>query len=174
LTGAFRNYSASNGSHREPEWGVGLKARMASLSTLVVEDVEDFRRFLCTTLEQKTPCVVIGEASDGLEAVKKAEELQPDLILLDLGLPKLNGMEAARRIRLVAPNSKILIVSQEASVEVVVGAIRLGARGYLCKTDADELPVGVEALANGAQFVSSRLRHILPTERSPASNPGSS
>ena len=58
-------------------------AKMASLSTLIVEDREDFRQFLCTTLKEKTPCVVIGEASDGLEAVEKAEELQPDLILLD-------------------------------------------------------------------------------------------
>jgi DNA-binding NarL/FixJ family response regulator len=140
---------------------------MASLNTLVVEDLENFRRFLCTTLEEKTPCVVIGEASDGLEAVKKAEELQPDLVLLDLGLPKLNGMEVARRIRQLAPNSKILIVSQDSGVQVVLGAMRLGVRGYLCKSDVDELSIGVEALVNGAQFVSSRLRHLFPTERLP-------
>jgi DNA-binding NarL/FixJ family response regulator len=145
---------------------------MASLNTLVVEDLENFRRFLCTTLEEKTPCVVIGEASDGLEAVKKAEELQPDLVLLDLGLPKLNGMEVARRIRQLAPNSKILIVSQDSGVQVVLGAMRLGVRGYLCKSDVDELSIGVEALVNGAQFVSSRLRHLFPTERPAASNGG--
>ena len=125
-------------------------------------------------LKEKTPCVVIGEASDGLEAVEKAEELQPDLILLDLGLPKLNGMEAARRIRHLAPNSKILVVSQDASVEVVLGALRLGVRGYLYKSDADELSIGVEALVNGARFVSSRLRHILPTERAAPRDGGSS
>ena len=146
--------------------------RIALLNTLVVEDLEDYRRFLCTTLEEKTPCVVIGEASDGMEAVKKAEELQPDLVLLDLGLPKLNGMEVARRIRQLTPNSKILIVSQDSCVEVVLGAMRLGVRGYLCKSDVDELSIGVEALVNGAQFVSSRLRHIFPTERPAASNGG--
>ena len=97
-----------------------------------------------------------------MEAVKKAEELQPDLVLLDLGLPKLNGMEVARRIRQLAPNSKILIVSQDSCVEVVLGAMRLGVRGHLCKSDVDELSIGVEAMVNGAQFVSSRLRHILP------------
>ena len=138
---------------------------MASVNTLVVEDLESFRRFLCTTPEEKTHCLVICEASDGLEAVKKAEELQPDLVLLDLALPKLNGMEVARRIRQLAPNSKILIVSQDSSVEVVLGAMRLGVGGYLYKSDVGELSIGVEALVNGAQFVSSRLRHIFPTER---------
>jgi DNA-binding NarL/FixJ family response regulator len=145
----------------------------ASLNTLVVEDLEDFRRFLCATLKEQTPCVVIGEASDGLEAVKKAEELKPDLILLDLGLPKLKGMEAARRIRQLAPNSKILVVSQDSSVEVVLGALRLGVRGYLYKSDANELSIGVEALVNGAQFVSSRLGHILPKEEPLPSDGGS-
>lgn len=128
---------------------------MASLRTLIVEDREEFGQFLCATLEAKTPCVVIGEASDGLEAVKKAEELEPDLVLLDLGPPKLNGMEVARRIRQLAPNSKILIVSQDSCVEVVLGAMRLGVRGCLCNSDVDE----------HSMFVSSRLRHIFPTER---------
>lgn len=143
--------------------------KTASLNTLVVEDLETLRRFLCASLEEKTPCLVIGEASDGLEAVEKVEELQPDLVLLDLGLPKLNGMEVARRIRQLAPNSKILIVSQESGVEVILGAMRLGVQGYLYKSDVDELAIGVEALVNGAQFVSSRLRHIFPTER-PSNN----
>lgn len=99
--------------------------RIALLNTLLVENLEDYRRFLCTTLEEKTPCVVIGEASDGMEAVKKAEELQPDLVLLDLGLPKPNGMEVARRIRRLTPNSKTLMVGQDSCVEVVLGAMRL-------------------------------------------------
>ncbi len=79
---------------------------MASLNTLVAEDLEDFRRFLCTTLGEKTPCAAIGEASDGSEALKKAEELQPDLVLLDLGLPKLNAMEVARRNCQLALNAE--------------------------------------------------------------------
>src|SRR5204862_4944745 len=86
---------------------------------IVVDDYEPFRRFVCSMLEQRPELRVVGEASDGLEAVQKAEELQPDLILLDIGLPALNGMEAARRIRKLAPHSKILFVSMESSPEVV-------------------------------------------------------
>ncbi len=145
---------------------------MAPLKTLVVEDFDDLRRFLCATLEEKTRCVVIGEAANGLEALTKAEELQPDLILLDLGLPKLNGMEVARRLPQLSPGSKILIVSQDCSVEIVQGAMRLGVRGYLCKSDMEELPLGIEALVKGVQFVSSRLRHIFPTERLSANSNG--
>jgi DNA-binding NarL/FixJ family response regulator len=101
---------------------------------------------------------VIGEVSDGLEAVHKAEELRPDLILLDVGLPTLSGIEAARRIRKLSPTSKILFVSQESSTDVVEEALRLGATGYVVKTRAasDLLPA-VEAIRQGGQFVSSGL-----------------
>src|SRR6476619_4759124 len=100
---------------------------MAALRTLIVEDHEVFRALLCSLLENETQCVTVGEASDGLQAVQKAQELQPDLILLDLSLPKLNGMEAARRIRKVSPESKIIFLSQEPDPEIVQTALRLGA-----------------------------------------------
>jgi DNA-binding NarL/FixJ family response regulator len=102
---------------------------MASVRVLVVEDFEPFRRFLCSTLGNESDLQVVGEASDGLEAVQQAQALQPDLILLDIGLPTLNGIEAARRIRKVAPQSKILFVSQESSTDVVEEALGTGARG---------------------------------------------
>jgi DNA-binding NarL/FixJ family response regulator len=125
--------------------------------TLVVDDVDDFRHFLRSTLLEKTQCEVVGEASDGLQAVQQAEELQPDLILLDLGLPTLNGIEAARRIRRVSPNSKILFVTQNSSAEIAQGALRLGACGYLVKSDAADLPYAVETVLQGAKYVSSRV-----------------
>jgi CheY-like chemotaxis protein len=79
---------------------------MPCVRTLVVDDVDDFRHLLCSSLQEQTRCEVVGEASDGLQAVQQAEELHPDLILLDLGLPTLNGMDAARRIRKGSPNSR--------------------------------------------------------------------
>jgi DNA-binding NarL/FixJ family response regulator len=125
---------------------------------LVVEDFEPFRRFVCSTLGEQPRLQVVGESSDGLEAVQKAEALQPELIVLDIGLPSLNGIEAARRIRKVSPESKIVFISQESSAEVVEEAFRLGARGYVVKRRAgiDLLPA-IEAVRGNRQFVSRGL-----------------
>jgi len=131
--------------------------RMRHFRTLVVDDVEDFRQFLCSTLEQGTECEVVGEASDGLQAVLQAQQLQPDLILLDIGLPTLNGIEAARRIRKLSPNSKILFFTQNCSLEIAQGALKTGAIGYLLKSDATDLAWAVETVLRGEQFVSSRV-----------------
>jgi len=131
---------------------------MLCVRTLVVDDVDDFRNFLCSTLQEKTQCEVVGEALDGLQAVQQAKELQPDLILLDLSLPGLNGMEAFRRIRKPSPHSKVVILSQESSPEVVRGALRLGAVGYLLKSDANNLPQALDAVLRGAVFISTSLK----------------
>ena len=131
---------------------------MPSLTVLVVEDFEEFRLSLCLTIREKTQCQIIGEASDGLEAVRKAEEFQPDLILLDIGLPSLNGFDVARRIRKHSSNSKILFVSQHSDPEMVQAALRLGGRGYLLKSDAAELPFAIKTIFQGGQFLSSRLK----------------
>jgi hypothetical protein len=91
--------------------------------------------------------------------VQKAQELKPQLILLDIGLPKLNGIEAARQIKKVSPDSKILFVSQETSTDVLDEALKTGAEGYLCKMDAGgELFAAVEAVVHGNRYVSQSLR----------------
>jgi len=131
---------------------------MPTLRTLVVEDHEDLRKILRSMLRDTTECFIVGEASDGLEAVEQAKELLPDLILLDLSLPKLNGMEAARRIRKLLPDSKIVFLSQESSPEIVQGALRLGGVGYVLKSDAMELPLAVHAILQGEVFVSPRAK----------------
>jgi DNA-binding NarL/FixJ family response regulator len=131
---------------------------MPALRTLVVDDHAALRQLLRSILHEKTECVVVGEASDGLQATEQCKELQPDLILLDLSLEKLNGMEVGRRIRELSPHSKIVFLSQECSPEVVQGALRLGASGYLLKSDATELPLAIHAILKGEVFISSRVK----------------
>jgi DNA-binding NarL/FixJ family response regulator len=130
----------------------------SSVRVLVVDDYEPFRRFICSTLRKRPGLRIVGETSDGLEAVRKAEELRPDLIVLDIGLPTLNGIEAARQIRKLAPECKILFVSQESHVDVVQEALALGALGYVVKTYAgSELLPAVGAILAEKQYISSGL-----------------
>lgn len=126
---------------------------------LMVEDFEPFRRSITSIVQNQREFQVICEVSDGLEAVRKAAELQPDLVLLDIGLPGLNGIEVARRVRGLAPQSKIVFLSQESSPEVVRAAFELGAWGYVVKSDAGgELLDALSSVLRGKKFVSSSLR----------------
>jgi DNA-binding NarL/FixJ family response regulator len=125
---------------------------------LVVDDYEPWHGFITTTLQQMPEVEIVGHVFEGLEAVGEAERLQPDLILLDIGLPKLNGIEAARRIRKRAPQSKILFVSENRSLEVAQEALGTGAGGYVIKSDAaGELLPAVTAVLEGKRFVTATL-----------------
>ena len=129
---------------------------MRLLKILVVEDFEEFRRFLCSLLQSRAEYQV-ELALDGLEAVQKAEQLQPDLVLMDIGLPNLNGIEAARRIRTLAPSAKLLFVSAESDPDVVSETLSLGA-GYIHKPRVQsDLLQAIEAVLKGEQFVSRDL-----------------
>jgi DNA-binding NarL/FixJ family response regulator len=133
---------------------------------LVVDDYEPWRSFVRLTLQVQAKLQVIGEASDGLEAVQLARQLQPDLILLDLGLPTVNGIEVARGIRELSPNSKILFLSENRSRDIAAGALQTGALGYVVKSDAvRELLPAVEAVLQGRRFVSTSLDGDDFTER---------
>ena len=128
---------------------------MGPVRILVVDDFEAWRRSIVSIISDDPELQVIHEASDGLEAVQMCQELQPDLVVLDVGLPKLNGFEAARRIREVSPGSKILFLSVIPSQYVMREALRIGAAGYIAKMDAlrDLLPA-VRAAVADQEFLS--------------------
>jgi DNA-binding NarL/FixJ family response regulator len=133
----------------------------ASVRLLLVDDSEPWRRSVCSMLGTQEHLHCVGEVVDGLEAVQKVSELKPDLILLDIGLPNLNGIEAASRIRQIAPAAKILFLTQEGDPDVARLALSSGAQGYVVKTDAGrELLPAVDAVVRGDRFVSRRLKGL--------------
>ena len=128
------------------------------IRTIVVDDYEPWCRFVRLTLLVQEELQIIGEFSDGPEAIQKAKELQPDLILLDIGLPTLNGIEVARRIGEISPTSKILFVSENRSADVAEEALRTGGGGYVAKSDAArELLPAINAILEDKRFISSTV-----------------
>jgi DNA-binding NarL/FixJ family response regulator len=126
---------------------------------LVADDSEHWRRFLRSFLNHNPAWQVICEVSNGFEAIEKARELQPDLILLDIGLPDLNGIEAARQIIEFVPNSRILFLSENCSPEIVREALRAGGCGYVVKSDAGkDLAAALEAVTANKRFVGLRFK----------------
>jgi DNA-binding NarL/FixJ family response regulator len=124
---------------------------------LVVEDFERYRTFVCSLLEDRADLKVIGAVSDGLTAVEKARQLNPDLIIMDIGLPRLNGIEATRRIREFVPTPKIIFLTQETSAEIIEDALELGS-GYVLKSRVQVDLLIAMAAAEGTKFVSPGLR----------------
>lgn len=103
---------------------------------LVVDDFSPWRDQIRSLLTARPTWTIIGEASDGREAVEKASELDPDIILLDVGMPRLNGIEAAKIIRETCPRSKIVFVTQDGDDEIRDAAMRAGAMAYVSKANA--------------------------------------
>ena len=124
------------------------------VNTIVIaDDFVEFRRFVRSKL-QGNEFHIVAEAADGLEAVTKTAMLQPDLVLLDIQMPKLNGLEAAAQIRSIAPQSKILFVSQNTDPDIVQSAMSDGAAGYLCKSKINrQLVPAIESALAGKRFV---------------------
>ena len=128
---------------------------MSSIRILITDDYVKWRREVRLLLQTRPEWQVISEASDGLEAVQKAQDLKPEIILLDIGLPKLNGIEAARRIQRLSPTSKIIFLSQNKDLDIIRAALGTGALGYVRKTDAKrELLPAMDAVLRGEQFIS--------------------
>lgn len=114
---------------------------------LLVDDCKEWRERLRSMLEAIPYCEIVGEASDALDAIEKAGQLRPDMVLLDIGMPILNGIAAAPRIRQASPNSKIVFVTQESDHDIRTAALATGAKGYLLKSRViPELASTMEAL----------------------------
>jgi DNA-binding NarL/FixJ family response regulator len=128
------------------------------IHVLVVEDHPVVRRAVCALLSGDPILNIVCETADGEQAVQKAEELQPELILLDIGLPGISGIEAARRIRRVSPKSGLIFLSQHDSLQMVKDALNVGGHGYVAKIDAgQELLKAIRSVREGKQFVSQRI-----------------
>lgn len=131
---------------------------MSVVRILVVDDFVPWLHLVLTLLESENNLQIISTAVDGTEAVQKAEELQPDLILMDLGLPGINGIEATRQIGIVSPGSKVLFLTHHSEPDIIQAAFDAGASGYVFKSDfnADLIPA-VRAALLGQKFVSHSL-----------------
>lgn len=135
---------------------------MATFQVLVIDDHKAWRHFVIKVLDGLEGMLIIGEAADGLSGVQQAKRLRPDLITLDISLPHLNGIRAAKQIRVDSPHSKILCVSENRSLDIATEVLTVGASGYVVKSDAgSELLPAVKAVLSGKQFISSSLADLV-------------
>jgi DNA-binding NarL/FixJ family response regulator len=131
----------------------------SSFRILVADNFEPWRRYVSSTLQKDESLEIVGVASDGLEAVQKAIELKPDLVLLSVGLPKLNGVEAAKRISEAVPGVKLLFATQIIDPDIMTEALSNGAHGYIWKIDAQrELLHAIRAIRQGEKFIGSGMK----------------
>jgi DNA-binding NarL/FixJ family response regulator len=131
---------------------------MSALRLLVVDDHPVVRRSICSLLAQEPTLDVICQTASGEDAIRKADELRPDVVLLDIGLPGISGIEAARQIRKISPKSQVIFLSQHDSLHMAIEAFKAGGHGYVAKVDAGlELLKAIRTVRGGTRFVSQRL-----------------
>jgi two-component system response regulator NreC len=132
----------------------------SSFRILVADNFEPWRRYVSSTLQQDQSLQIVGVACDGIEAVQKAMQLKPDLVLLSVALcPALNGLEAAKRISEAVPGVKLLFATQVIDRDVMTAALSNGAHGYITKMDAPrELLHAINAIRRGEKFVGGGMK----------------
>jgi DNA-binding NarL/FixJ family response regulator len=131
---------------------------MATFRIMIADDHEVVRKGLISLLQAQPDWQVCGEAADGREAVEKAQQLKPDVVILDIGMPSLNGLEATRQILKVNPQARVLILTLHDSDQVVREVLNAGARGFLLKSDAArDLVAAVEALRRDKTYFTSKV-----------------
>src|SRR5579864_1295090 len=135
---------------------------MKTLRILIADDHDLMRRGVKALLQSHAGWEVCGEAHTGREAVAKAEELKPDIVILDISMPELNGVEAARNIRKASPNTEILILSLHYSDQLIREILDAGVRGYIMKSDPDrELISALEKLSNHRPYFTSKAAEVM-------------
>jgi DNA-binding NarL/FixJ family response regulator len=136
-------------------------SEIASVRILLVDGFEPFRTLVSSILKEQPGYQIVGEAADGLKAIQRAGDFKPDLVVLDMDLPKLNGIEVARQIRCCSPDSMILFLTVNNDAELACEALLAGARGYVLKFDAyTELVEAAKTVLSGKRFVSRALRGL--------------
>ncbi|MGB8541665.1 MAG: response regulator transcription factor [Candidatus Acidiferrales bacterium] len=137
---------------------------MKTLRILIADDHDLMRRGVKALLQSHAGWEIIGEAHTGREAVSKAEELKPDVVILDISMPDLNGVDAAKRIRKASPDTEVLILSVHYSDQLIRDILEAGVRGYIVKSDSDrDLVIAVETLANHKPFFTPRATEVMLT-----------
>ena len=132
--------------------------RMSEVRILLVDDFGQWLNFVVVCFEQRRDMKILGVAWSGPDAIRMAENLEPDLILLDVDLPEINGIQAAEQIRQLVPKCKIIFLTGQSDPEIVQAALRAGGDGYIAKWDAsEELMAGVEAVLSGRTYASRSI-----------------
>jgi DNA-binding NarL/FixJ family response regulator len=137
-----------------------LPSQALPIRILVADDFEPWRAWLRTIVSPRDQFHIVGEVTNGLDAVLKAHELRPELILLDINLPSLDGLEVSRRVLRTAPETKIIYVTTNTDPELVEVAMSNGVLGYVLKNEAaNDLLRAIQSALRGDKFISSQLRH---------------
>lgn len=140
----------------------------SAVRVLIVDDFDPWRHFIVLALAVRPEIQIVGEAKDGSTAIQSAQEHHPDLVILDIGLPDIDGLQVARQINLLSPKTKIIFLTEAYRQEIVVAALSTGACGYVLKSDAarDLLPA-LQAVLLGNRFISPKAAESLSSENQP-------